>query len=227
MEDRKLKERILKILRTIVGFAIIGLSIAITKQVGSLNPWNVLNDGLSKTIGITIGQANTTIGIVIVLIDIIAKEKLGIGTLLNALLIGRFTDLFVNLNATLGLLPKITNPVLQVPICLIAILINSFGLYFYMSAQMGSGPRDSLMLVVTKRLPFSVGTCRMLLEAFAFVLGGLVLGGEFGIGTLLAVLFGGPCFQKVCKLMGYNVKATKNESFADTWRFLKEYFKKA
>ena len=77
-----MKERILKILRTIVGFAIIGLGIAITKQVGSLNPWNVLNDGVSRVTGLTIGQANTTIGIIIVLIDIIAKEKLGIGTLL-------------------------------------------------------------------------------------------------------------------------------------------------
>lgn len=223
----EMKERILKILRTIVGFAIIGLGIAITKQVGSLNPWNVLNDGVSRVTGLTIGQANTTIGIIIVLIDIIAKEKLGIGTLLNALLIGRFTDMFVDLNAALGLLPRIEEVWLQIPICLIAIVINSFGLYFYMSAQMGSGPRDSLMLVVTKRLPFSVGTCRMILEAFAFTLGGLILGGEFGIGTLLAVLFGGPCFQKVCKMMGYNVKATKNESFADTWRFLKGYFGKA
>lgn len=221
-----MKERILKLLRATVGFAIIGLSIAITKQIGSLNPWNVLNDGLSKTVGITIGQANTTIGIIIVLIDILAREKLGIGTLLNAMLIGRFTDLFLNLNAALGILPKITEVWLQVPICLVAILINSFGLYFYMSAQMGSGPRDSLMLAVTKRLPFSVGKCRMLLEAFAFTLGAL-LGGEFGVGTLLAVLCGGPCFQKVCKMMGYDVKATKNESFADTWRFLKSYFKKA
>ncbi|MBR4880254.1 MAG: hypothetical protein IKU13_10590 [Clostridia bacterium] len=222
-----MKERILKILQTIVGFIIIGFGIAVTKQVGALNPWNVLNDGLSKTIGITIGQANTTIGIIILLIDIIAKEKLGIGTVLNALLIGRFTDMFVNLNAALGLLPRIENIWFQIPICLIAIVINSIGLYVYMSAQMGSGPRDSLMLVVTKRLPFSVGVCRMILEAFAFTLGGLILGGEFGIGTLLAVLCGGPCFQKVCKIMGYDVKKTKNESFADTWRFLKGYFGKA
>lgn len=221
-----MKERILKLLRAVVGFAIIGLSIAITKQVGSLNSWNVLNDGLSKTTGITIGQANTTIGVIIVLIDILAREKLGIGTVLNALFIGRFTDLFLSINASIGLLPKITDIWLQIPICLIAILINSFGLYFYMSAQMGSGPRDSLMLAVTKRLPFSVGKCRMLLEAFAFTLG-VILGGEFGVGTFIAVLCGGPCFQKVCKLMGYDVKATKNESFADSWRFLKGYFKKA
>ncbi|MBQ5813121.1 MAG: hypothetical protein IIW34_03115, partial [Clostridia bacterium] len=155
-----MKERLFRLVKLIAGLATIGFSIMVTKQIGSLNPWNVLNDGLSSTIGITIGQANTTVGIIIIIIDILAKEKLGIGTVLNALLIGRFTDIFVNLNAALGLIPKISEIWIQIPLCFVAILINSIGMYLYLSAQLGSGPRDSFMLALTRRLPFSVGRTR-------------------------------------------------------------------
>ena len=135
-----MKERLFRLVKLVCGLATIGLSITLTKQIGSLNPWNVLNDGLSSTVGITIGQANTTAGIIIIMIDILAKEKLGIGTVLNALLIGRFTDLFVGLNASLGLVPKITEIWLQIPLCFVAILINSVGMYLYLSAQLRPVP---------------------------------------------------------------------------------------
>ena len=218
-----MKERLFRLVKLIAGLATIGLSITLTKQIGSLNPWNVLNDGLSSTTGITIGQANTTVGIIIILIDILAKEKLGIGTVLNALLIGRFTDLFMSINANLGLVPRITELWLQIPLCFVAILINSVGMYLYLSAQLGSGPRDSFMLALTRRLPFSVGTTRMMMEACAFIVG-VLLGGEFGVGTFIAVFCGGPTMQRVCKLLGFDVKKTRNESFAETWAFLKDYF---
>ena len=218
-----MKERLFRLVKLIAGLATIGFSIMVTKQIGSLNPWNVLNDGLSSTTGITIGQANTTVGIIIIMIDILAREKLGIGTVLKARLIGRFTDIFMNINASLGLIPKITEVWLQIPLCFVAILINSIGMYLYLSAQLGSGPRDSFMLALTRRLPFSVGTTRMLMEACAFTVG-MLLGGEFGIGTFIAVVCGGPTMQRVCKLLGFDVKKTRNESFAETWAFLKDYF---
>lgn len=217
-----MKERLLKILRMMIGFAIIGCGTMISKQGACLNSWNVLNDGLSKTIGITIGQANTMIGIFIILIDILAKEKLGIGTVLNATCIGMFSDLFINLNNSLGLLPKAGSVWMQIPYCLLGIVCSSFGIYLYMSAQMGSGPRDSLTLAITRRVPYQVGVCRMALEACAFV-AGVLLGGEFGVGTFIAVFCGGPCMQQICKLMHYDVKKTRNESFGETWAFLRQW----
>ena len=216
--------RIRKILRMMVGFAIIGCGTMISKQGGCLNAWNVLNDGLSKTIGITIGQANTLIGVCIIVLDILAKEKLGIGTVLNATCIGMFSDLFIDLNHTLDLVPRAASLWMQIPYCVVGILFSSFGIYLYMSSQMGSGPRDSLMLAVSKRVPFQIGYCRMAIEAAAFTLGA-VLGGEFGIGTFIAVFCGGPCLQKISKLMGYDVKKTRNESFGETYAFLKDWFK--
>lgn len=218
-----MKERFIKIIRMLIGFAIIGCSTMISKQIGSLNSWNVLNDGLSNVLGITIGQANTTVGIIIILIDILAKEHLGIGTVMNAVCIGMFSDIFISLNNHIGLIPKIDSIFLQIPLCLVGIAIGSFGIYLYMSAQMGSGPRDSLMLAVTKRVPFQVGYCRMGLEAVAF-LSGVLLGGEFGVGTFIAVFCGGPCLQKICKIARFDMKKIHNESFGETYAFIKGWF---
>lgn len=215
--------RIKKIVQIILGLAILGFSTMLSRQFGSLNPWNVLNDGISKVLHITIGQANIGVGILILCIDILAKEKLGIGTVLNAFGIGIFTDIFIALNTSIGLVPKVTNVFMQIPLCIMCIVISSFGIYFYMSAQMGSGPRDSLMLAITKRVPYPVGVCRMAMEGVAFVIGAL-LGGAFGVGTFVSVLCAGPIMQKICKMVGYDIKKTKNESFAETFAFLKEYF---
>ena len=219
-----MKERFFKLIRLMVGFAIIGCGTMVSKQIGSLNSWNVLNDGLANVLPITMGQANTIIGIAIILIDILAREHLGIGTVLNALCIGMFSDLFINLNNTIGLLPKIDNIALQIPLCFVAIFLSSFGIYLYMSAQMGSGPRDSLMLAITKRVPFQVGYCRMAMEATAFVIG-VILGGEFGVGTFITVFCGGPCLQKICKIAGFDMKKLHNESFGETYAFLKGWFR--
>ncbi len=218
-----MKERFFKIVRLMIGFALIGCGTMVTKQIGWLNSWNVLNDGLSNVLPITIGQANTLVGVVIIVIDIIAKEHLGIGTVLNAVCIGMFSDFFINLNASLGLIPKISNFWLQVPLLLVGVALSSVGIYIYMSACMGSGPRDSLMLAITRRLPYPVGVCRMAMEAAAFCIGAL-LGGEFGIGTFVTVFMGGPCLQLICKITGFNVKTLHNESFAETYAFLKSWW---
>lgn len=219
-----MKERFIKIIRIICGLALIGFSTMISKQAGSLSPWNVLNDGFSRVFPITIGQANTLIGIAVICIDIIAKEHLGIGTVLNAVLIGTFSDIFIGLNASLMIVPKATSVFMQIPLCLTAILISSCGAFLYMSAQMGSGPRDSLMLAITKRVPFQIGACRMIMEGFAFIAGAL-LGGEFGIGTFISVLCGGPCMQKISSLAGFDMKKIRNESFGETFAFIKGWIK--
>ncbi|MEA4920298.1 MAG: hypothetical protein VB078_05220 [Clostridiaceae bacterium] len=217
-----MKDRFLKVLRMMLGFAIIGCSTMISKQSGSLSSWNVLNDGLANVLPITIGQANTLVGIIIIVIDIIARESLGIGTVLNAIFIGMFSDIFININNALGIIPKVNQPLLQLPLCFLAIIVGGFGVYLYMSAQMGSGPRDSLMLALTKRVPFQVGYCRMALEAAAFLVG-VLLGGEFGLGTFIAVLSGGPCIQKISKIAGFDMKKIHNESFVETYDFIKSW----
>ncbi|MBE6994203.1 MAG: hypothetical protein E7423_06170 [Ruminococcaceae bacterium] len=219
-----MKVRLRKILRMMIGFALLGLGTMISKQAGGLNPWNVLNDGMTHVLPITIGRANQIVGVIIICIDILAREHLGIGTVLNAIFIGTFSDLFLNLNAKLGLVPKVTSLPLQLPLWLLAGVISGFGIYYYMSAEMGSGPRDSLMLAVTRRVPFQVGMCRMALEAMAFLVGAL-LGGEFSIGTFISVAIGGPILQTICKLTGFDVKKIHNESFAETWAFLKGWMK--
>lgn len=208
-----------KLLRMLLGFAAMALGIALAKQSYCLSPWNVFNDGISHTLSITIGQANMLVGAVILLLDLLLRQSFGLGMVLNIWLVGTFTDLFLQINSVLGIMPKIELLPLRLLFCLVSLLLNGLGMYLYMSAKMGAGPRDTLVVFLTKRLPFSVGMCKLSLEAAVCLIGWL-LGGEIGIGSLLSVFLGGPIFQMYLRLFHFDVKAVKNESVVDTVQIL-------
>lgn len=208
-----------KLLRMVLGFALIALGVVIAKQSYCLAPWNVLNDGLAYTFSITMGQANILVGTVILLIDLLLREKFGLGMVLNIWLVGVFTDLYMALNTSCGLLPKIESVPLQIVFCLLALLCNALGIYFYMSARMGAGPRDTIIVFLTKHLPLPVGACKLLLEAVVCFIG-WAIGGEVGLGSFLFVFCGGPILQFVFRVFGFDVKAAKNESLLDTWHIV-------
>ena len=210
---------LVKLIRMLLGFTLIAIGIVIAKQSFCLAPWNVLNDGISYTFSVTMGTANIIVGSLILLLDLILRETFGIGMVLNIWLIGVFTDVFMALNARLSLLPRIEEIPLQIVFCLLALIVNAFGIYFYMSARMGAGPRDTLVVFLTKHLPFPVGICKLLLEAVVCLTGWL-FGGEVGVGTFLFVLCGGPILQLVFRLFRFDVKAVKNESIVDTLRIV-------
>ena len=216
---KMIKRYLPKTLRMLLGFALIALGIVIAKQSFCLAPWHVFNDGLSCTLHITMGTANILVGACILLLDLLLRETFGIGMVLNILLVSVFTDLFLALNTRLTLLPRVEQIPQQILFCLLALLVNAFGIYFYMSARMGAGPRDTLIVFAAKHLPLSVGTCKLLIEA-AVCLTGWLLGGEVGLGTFIFVLCGGPILQGVFRLLHFDVKAVKNESVLDTWRIL-------
>lgn len=214
-----LRRYVPKLLRMLLGFILIAIGIVIAKQSFCLAPWNVFNDGISYTFSVTMGTANIIVGTSILLLDLLLRETFGVGMILNIWLIGVFTDVFMSLNARFAVLPRIEFVPLQIVFCLLALVVNAFGIYFYMSARMGAGPRDTLVVFLTKHLPFPVGICKLGLEAVVCLVGWL-LGGEVGIGTILFVLCGGPLLQMVFRLFRFDVKAVKNESVLDTWRIL-------
>lgn len=214
-----LRRYIVKLVRILLGLAIMALGIAIAKQAYCLSPWQVLNDGLAHTFFISIGTANIYVGIVILLLDMLIREKFGIGMVLNIVMTGVFTDMYLSLNTTFGIMPKTEAIPLQILFCLVAVFLNALGMYFYMSAWMGAGPRDTLVVFLAKHLPVPLGLCKLGLEAIAFTIGWLI-GGEIGVGSVLFVLLGGPTLQWVFQLFHFNVKASKNESILDTWRII-------
>lgn len=152
-----LRRYTVKLVRILLGLAIMALGIAIAKQAYCLSPWQVLNDGLAHTFSISIGTANIYVGIVILLLDMLIREKFGIGMVLNIVMTGVFTDMYLSLNTTFGIMPKAEAIPLQILFCLAAVLLNALGMYFYMSAWMGAGPRDTLVVFFGKASTRSVG----------------------------------------------------------------------
>ncbi len=205
----------LKSIRIIAGLLLIAFGVFISKQCFCLAPWNVLSDGVSSLLGISIGTASIIISVMIITIDVVSREKLGFGSLLNVFLLGLFTDMFLEINRHLTILPRIENVPLQILFCIVSLFFNGLGIYLYMSARMGAGPRDTLMVHLSRKLHFPSGYCRLGLE-FIAGLSGWLLGGEVGVGTVVSVFLGGPILQLVFQAFKYDPSAVESESFSDT-----------
>ncbi len=177
-----------RLVRCILGLALFGLGIAmfLTSELG-LAPWDVFHQGVSERLGIPVGVVIEITGVFILLLWIPLRERLGLGTVLNAIEIGLVVYL---LDGVLPVTDLLVPRVLYVVGGLVAIAAGS-GLYI--GAGLGSGPRDGLMLGLSKR-GISVRLARTGVEVTALVVG-LLLGGTVGVGTL-AFTFGiGPLVQ--------------------------------
>lgn len=182
-----------------IGFALFGLSIAILIQANlGTSPWVMLTVALADIFALTPGTLTVMIGIVVLALALLMRERVGWGTLGNILFIGPWVDLF------LWLIPPVTNNLpLQIMMLLVSILILALGSAIYIGVNAGAGPRDSLMLAVERSTPLSLGQARGGIEALVFILGWL-LGGPFGIGTIVVVLLIGPAIQKTFALLKVN-----------------------
>ncbi|MEY4175516.1 MAG: hypothetical protein RI900_2681 [Actinomycetota bacterium] len=177
-----------RLVRCIAGLALFGLGIAmfLASELG-LAPWDVFHQGVSERTGIPVGVVIEITGVFILLLWIPLRERLGLGTVLNAIEIGLVVYL---LDGVLPVTDQLVPRLLYVAGGLLAIAAGS-GLYI--GAGLGSGPRDGLMLGLSKR-GISVRLARTGVEVAALVVG-LLLGGTVGIGTL-AFTFGiGPLVQ--------------------------------
>lgn len=128
-----------------------------------------------------------------------------------------FIGLFMNLLLGLDLFPTLSNFYLGVLQMVVGLFVISVATVYYISSGFGAGPRDSLMVVLTRKTRLSVGTCRSGLEILVVVIGAL-LGGSFGIGTILAAVLIGFCVQITFKLFRFDPTTVVHENFMDTFR---------
>jgi uncharacterized protein len=157
-----------------------------------LPPWDVLHQGIAKHTPLSFGAANEAVGLVVVLVGWRLGARIGIGTLANAVLIGAFIIVIQHL----GVLQRFAAEPLAARVGMLAVGLACFGVgtALYIGADLGAGPRDSLMLVGAKRSGVRVGIVRAVLELF--VLGaGFALDGTVGIGTLVFALGIGPAVE--------------------------------
>jgi len=178
-----------------LGYAIYGLSIALIIQAGlGTGPWAVLAVALADIFGTTPGMMLIATGVVVLFGAVILKEKIGWATLGNILFIGPWTDLF------LFLLPSLEgNLWLQIPGMLIAVILSGIATAVYISVDGGAGPRDSLMLAVSRTTGQSVQLSRGVIEVLVVILG-WILKGPVGVGTLAFALLIGPLVQVFFKI---------------------------
>ena len=157
-----------------------------------LSPWDVLNQGLAKHSVLSFGMANVAIGLTVLLVGWLLGGKPGIGTLANAVLVGSFIQLLTWIPAVSDL----AHDGLAARIVFLAVGIALVGpaSALYIGADLGAGPRDTLMLVGSWRTGVRVGAVRAALEICALAVG-IALGGTFGVGTVAFALLVGPVVE--------------------------------
>ena len=177
-------------------------------------PWDVFHVGLVKKTGFSLGVISIIVGIILVIIVTILKEKLGFGTLLNMVLIGLFIDMIF------PLIPIGKNYIIGSIMLVAGLFVVSLGSYFYIKSAFGVGPRDNLMVVLARRTKLPIGLCRGIIELFVLTIGWF-LGGMVGFGTVISVISIGFCIQIVFKIFRFDITSVKHETLGDTYGSIK------
>ena len=172
-----------------------GVHLTIYANIG-LAPWDCLGMGIAKHTPINYGIAMTCVAVTVLLIDILMKERIGFGTIIDALLTGNFVQMFNSLNP----LAENESTLLGIAIMLTGFVFMAIGMWIYMSSRQCCGPRDALLVALGKRMPrIPIGVVEILLWAVVLLIG-FLLGGPVGIGTMISTFGAGLVMQLV-----YNV----------------------
>lgn len=204
-------------LRIVFGLVVFSLGVHLTifANIG-LAPWDCLSMGLSYHIPLNYGMTVTVLSLVIIAVDLLMQERIGFGTLLDALLVGNTVQLFNDLNP----FPLNTGLVSGVGLMLLGFVFMALGQWLYMSGAQCCGPRDMLLVGLGKRLPrLPIGVVEVLLWA-AVVFVGWLLGGPIGLGTLLSVLGAGLVMQLVLSLVRFDPRQVQNRDCVEVLRIL-------
>ena len=205
----------LKIVAGLLVFSF-GVHMTIYANIG-LAPWDCLGMGIAKHTPFNYGISMTLMAVTILAIDIALKEKIGFGTVIDALLTGNFVQAFNYLNR----LPENHNMWLGIVIMLGGFVFMAIGMWIYMSAQQCCGPRDSLLVGLGKRLPkVPIGIVEVLLWAVV-LLAGYLLGGPVGIGTLISTFGAGLLMQLVYNIIKFEPRKLKHRDILTVVKALK------
>jgi len=195
----------------------LGSFLIVQANIG-LSPWTAFAMGFSYLTGAPLGSMMVATSVIIVLIDIAFREKIGFGTLLNCFMVGTLMECIAYTN----LIPLMRNFWLGIPVLLIGLFLVCLGTCFYISTGLGCGPRDALMVALCKRCSRTpVGVIRSSLEGSALFFGWL-LGAKVGVGTIISVFGIGIMIQMTFKALRFDVKSVRHESIPDTLRYFRQ-----
>lgn len=186
LPSRRLPRRLTQLY---AGLVLYGFSMAllVRSELGVM-PWDVLHQGLSRTVGGSLGLVSVVVGAAVLLLWVPLRERPGVGTVSNVFVIG------IAIDASLWLLPDVDDLLLRAALVVGGIVLNAVATAAYIGVRLGPGPRDGLMTGLVRRTGRPVRVVRTAIE-LVVVLSGWLLGGTLGIATVLYALLIGPLVQ--------------------------------
>lgn len=164
----------------------LALVLGLRSDLGATS-WTVFHHGISLHTPLSIGVAGIVVGIIIIAVSWAMGEPPGVGTIVNMVMIGMWMDVFL----IDGIIPEAGGLIDGVAMLVGSIVLLGFATAIYIKAGFGAGPRDALMLALTQRMALRIGVIRWGMEVTVVVIG-ILLGGSFGIGTIIAAALTGP-----------------------------------
>ena len=190
--------------RLLLGLYLVGLGLAMMIHTGlGVPPWDVLSQGVQVQTGWSFGFSAIVISAIVLLLWIPIKQQPGIGTVINAIMIGPFADL------NEPLMPELDGWLANLSWMVLGLLSVALGAGLYISANLGAGPRDGLMVGLTRVSGWPFWIIRTIGESLVLLTGWL-LGGTVGIGTALFAVAIGYLMQISMKMFGFDPKSDSN-----------------
>lgn len=219
-DNDTVKKIVLNMLLATVSLFVNGFGVYLTIQANiGASPWDVLNLGLSNTFGMLYGTAAIIVSFTILGIDVLMKEPIGIAMVIDSIVVGKTVDLFNRIN----LVEKCDSILVGIPVMILGLFIMGYTQYTYMSASLGCGPRDTLLIGLTRRIKrLSIGVVSIMLLATATIIGWL-LGGPVGIGTLICAFGMGPIMQFAFFTVKFNATEIKHQNFIESYNVIKNH----
>jgi uncharacterized membrane protein YczE len=192
------------------GLFIFSLAMALSLQcnLGAAS-WTVFHDGISRQTPLSIGMATQLVGFIMLGVSWLAGIRPGFGTVANMVMVGLFLDLIL----WSGLVPEADAYALRIVMLLAGIVVLGLASAMYIKAGFGAGPRDSFMLALHRRTNLRVGKVRWMMEAGA-VVAGIILGGAFGIGTIIFAFLVGFSVDYFFNLLGVRTQPKREPANA-------------
>lgn len=198
-----------------------GVYLTIRAGIGA-GPWDVLNLGISKSLGILYGTASIVVSLSILLIDIFLKEPIGIAMFIDAVVVGKSVDLFDYLKVV----PAPDRLWKSILTLVIGLVIMGYTQYLYMRASLGCGSRDTLLVGLDKRIKMiPIGAISIVLLSLATFFGWL-LGGKVGIGTLINAFAAGPIMQFAFFTVRFDAAKIRHQNLHESLRAIRRSFSK-
>ncbi len=193
----------------------LGIHLTIFANIGLLS-WDCLGMGISLHTPLNYGLSMTAIGVTVLIVDLLLRERIGFGTVIDALLTGNFVQMFNDLNP----FPLNENFWIGIVILLAGLVVAALGMWIYMAAGQCCGPRDALLVGLGKRVPkMPIGLVEILIFGGVLLIGWL-LGGPVGIGTLIGTFGIGFAIQLVFSLVGFEPRNVRHRSVRETLQIL-------